>query len=185
MASSWRPPSRTASSHVKHQAAELREEASASAQWPSRTVVIQSGDPARYTCNVTAGYSGTPLPVKLGIKSTNRVLLLGAPELPELQPLPEGVTVQRRAGKLPYDVILLFCPDKAALHRRFTPTAALLSPAGALWTCWLKKASGIATDLSDNDVRTHGLASGLVDIKVAAIDANWSGLKFVHRLRDR
>jgi hypothetical protein len=142
-------------------------------------------EPDSYTCNVTAGYSGTSLPVKLGIKPGNRVLLLGAPELPELQPLPDAVTVHRRTGALPYDVILLFCPDQAALHRRFAPTAASLTTAGALWTCWLKKASGIATDLSDNEVRRHGLASGLVDIKVAAIDANWSGLKFVHRLRDR
>lgn len=141
--------------------------------------------PGSYTCNVTAGYSGKALPAKLGIKPGNRVLLLGAPELPELEPLPEGVTVQRRAGTVPYDVILLFCPDRAALHRRFAPTAALLTTAGALWTCWPKKASGIATDLSDGEVRTHGLARGLVDIKVAAIDANWSGLKFVHRLRDR
>jgi hypothetical protein len=138
-----------------------------------------------YTCSVTAGYSATPLPAKLGIKPASRLLLLGAPDLPDLDPLPAAVTVRRRPVGAGYDVAVLFCPDAASLHRRFRATAELLTPAGALWVCWLKKASGIATDLTEAEVRRHGLATGLVDVKVAAIDANWSGLKFVRRLADR
>jgi hypothetical protein len=131
-----------------------------------------------------AGYSGTPLPRKLGIVPGSRVLLVGAPPAFELGPLPD-VDVHRRAGRSPYDVVLLFAPDHATLVRRFAPARDRLTVAGGLWACWPKRASGVATDLDDNVVRAHGLASGLVDVKVAAIDATWSGMKFVVRLRDR
>jgi hypothetical protein len=134
---------------------------------------------------VTAGYSGTSLPAKLGIKAGSSLLLIGAPELPDLTPLPADVRIHRRPGTGPYDVVLVFCPDVATLHRRFGMTARHLSTAGALWACWPKKASGVSTDLAEAEVRRHGLASGLVDVKVAAIDATWSGLKFVRRLADR
>jgi len=132
----------------------------------------------------TADYSGTPLPRKLGIVEGTRVLLLGAPDGFDLGPLP-GVELHRRAGASPYDVVLLFAPDRAALVRRFAPARDRLTVAGGLWACWPKRASGVATDLNDNVVRAHGLATGLVDVKVAAIDATWSGIKFVVRLRDR
>jgi hypothetical protein len=131
-----------------------------------------------------AGYSGTALPRKLGIVEGTRVLLLGAPEGFDLGPLP-GIELHRRAGRSPYDVVLLFAPDRASLVRRFAPARDRISVAGALWACWPKRASGVATDLTDNVVRAHGLATGLVDVKVAAIDATWSGIKFVVRLRDR
>jgi hypothetical protein len=131
-----------------------------------------------------AGYSGTPLPRKLGIVDGTRVLLLGAPESFDLGPLP-GVELHRRAGRSPYDVVLLFTPDRATLVRRFAPARDRITVAGGLWACWPKRASGVATDLTDNVVRAHGLAAGLVDVKVAAIDATWSGMKFVVRLRDR
>jgi hypothetical protein len=131
-----------------------------------------------------AGYSGTPLPRKLGIVDGTRLLLLGAPDGFELGPLP-GVELHRRAGRSPYDVVLLFAPDRATLVRRFAPARDRLTVAGGLWACWPKRASGVATDLNDNVVRAHGLATGLVDVKVAAIDATWSGMKFVVRLRDR
>lgn len=131
-----------------------------------------------------AGYSGTPLPRKLGIVEGRRVLLLGAPDGFDLGPLP-GVELHRRAGRSPYDVVLLFAPDRATLVRRFTTARDRLTVAGALWVCWPKRASGVATDLTDNVVRAHGLSAGLVDVKVAAIDATWSGMKFVVRLRDR
>jgi hypothetical protein len=131
-----------------------------------------------------AGYSGTPLPRKLGIVEGTRVLLLGTPEDFDLGPLP-GVELHRRAGRSAYDVVLLFAPDRATLVRRFAPAGDRLTVAGALWACWPKRASGVATDLTDNVVRAHGLATGLVDVKVAAIDATWSGMKFVVRLRDR
>ncbi len=136
---------------------------------------------------VTAGYSGTPLPRKLGIAPGSRVLLSGAPggfEESTLGPLP-GVDVHRRAGPAGYDVVLAFAPDRRSLVRRFAPAAARLTPAGGLWVLWPKRSSGLALDLDENVVRTHGLAAGLVDNKVCAVDATWSALRFVVRLRDR
>ena len=139
------------------------------------------------TASVTApaGYSGTPLPRKLGIKPGSRVLLVGAPDGFGLGDLPEGVTVHSRPGRDPYDVVLAFCPDAAELHRRFAPLANRLTTAGALWIAWPKRSSGVRTDLNENVVRDVGLAAGLVDVKVAAVDQTWGGLKFVVRLRDR
>jgi hypothetical protein len=132
-----------------------------------------------------AGYSGTPLPSKLGVRAGSRVLLVDPPAGFDLRPLPPEATVHRRPGRSAYDVVLVFCADSAGLHRRFRPLAARLTPAGALWVGWPKRASGVPTDLDGNVVRDHGLDVGLVDVKVAAIDATWSGLKFVVRLRDR
>jgi hypothetical protein len=132
-----------------------------------------------------AGYSGTPLPRKLGIKAESRVLLAGAPDGFDLGELPAGAVLHRRADAGRYDVVLAFCPDLAALRRQFTPLAGRLTSAGALWIAWPKKASKVRTDLDENVVREHGLAEGLVDVKVAAVDAVWGGLKFVVRLRDR
>ena len=132
---------------------------------------------------MTTGYSGTPLPCKLGIRPGSRVLLVAAPSGFTLE-APDA-TVHARPGRDPYDVIVVFCPDGAALRSRFAHLAGRLTPAGALWVCWPKRASRVPTDLSENAVRDHGLAAGLVDVKVAAIDATWSGLKFVRRLADR
>jgi hypothetical protein len=141
----------------------------------------------------TAGYSGTPLPRKLGIAAGHRVLLVAAPGEFDLGPLPDGVTVvsmrtpgnASRRARPPFDVVLDFCADRAALLATFAPLLDRLAPASALWVAWPKKASGVRTDLDDNVVREHGLAVGLVDVKVAAVDAVWSGLKFVYRLSDR
>jgi hypothetical protein len=130
-----------------------------------------------------AGYSGTPLATKLGVKPGGRLLLDSVPQGWSLADSP--VQPHLRPGREPYDVVLLFCRDSAGLHRRFEPLAARLTTAGALWVCWPKKASGVPTDLTDSTVREYGLAAGLVDVKVAAIDATWSGLKFVRRLKDR
>ena len=135
--------------------------------------------------SVPAGYSGTPLPAKLGLRPGSRVLLDGAPPDLSLEPLPAGVTVHRRPGRQPYDVVLLFTPDAARLLDRWPALVPRLGTAGRLWVCWPKKASGVRTDLTENVVRDHGLAHGLVDVKVCAIDATWSGLAFVRRLRDR
>jgi hypothetical protein len=132
---------------------------------------------------VTAGYSGTPLPAKLGIKAGSRVLLDGAPD--GLVLVPEGVTPHRRPGGQPYDVVLLFTPDAARLHSRWPVLVPRVTTAGRLWVCWPKKSSGVPTDLTENVVRDFGLAEGLVDVKVCAIDATWSGLAFVRRLADR
>ncbi len=133
----------------------------------------------------TAGYSGTPLPRKLGVKPESRVLIVAAPPDFGLDPLPAGATLHTRAGASAYDVVLAFCPDVRRLRERFAKSAGRLTTAGALWIAWPKRASGVATDLDENVVRDHGLAEGLVDVKVAAIDETWSGLKFVRRVRDR
>ena len=132
-----------------------------------------------------AGYSGTPLPAKLGVKPGARVLLDGAPPEPLVEPLPDGVTLHRRPGREPYDVVLLFAPDAARLRDRWPALVPRVETAGRLWVCWPKKASGVPTDLSDNLVREFGLDQGLVDVKVCAVDATWSGQAFVRRLRDR
>jgi hypothetical protein len=134
----------------------------------------------------TAGYSGTPLVNKLGIKPGTALGLIGAPEGFDatLGELPDGVAVRRRLqGSL--DVIVAFFVESSALERRLPALRGALQPAGGLWLAWPKRASGVATDLSDNVVRELGLAAGLVDNKVCAIDAVWSGLRLVYRLRDR
>jgi hypothetical protein len=136
--------------------------------------------------SATAGYSGTPLPRKLGIKPGARLGLIGAPPDFEatLGELPPGVEVLRRARR-PLDVIVAFSVRRAVLARRLPALRAALDPAGGLWIAWPKGSSGVDTDLSDGVVRELGLDAGLVDNKVCAIDATWSGLRFVYRLRDR
>ena len=132
-----------------------------------------------------AGYSGTPLARKLGIIEGTAVLLDGAPEGFDLGDTAPGVTVHRRAGRGPYAVILCFCPDTARLVARWSVLHQRTTPAGALWIAWPKRSSGVPTDLDENAVREHALAHGRVDVKVAAIDDTWSGLKNVIRLADR
>ena len=127
-----------------------------------------------------SGYSGTPLPRKLGIKDGHRVLLLGAPEGFAL----DGVRAVRRAtGKA--DVIVAFFDRRARLARRMPALRELMDPAAGLWIAWPKRASGVATDLTEDVVRELAYASRLVDNKVCAIDATWSGLRLVIRLIDR
>ena len=128
-----------------------------------------------------AGYSGTPLPKKLGIKPDGRTLLVGAPK-DVAKTLGVGVL---EAGRENLDFVLLFVKTEADLRKDFTKLAAKLRPAGMLWVAWPKKASGVPTDLSFDVVQKLGLSSGLVDVKICAIDETWSGLKFVYRLKDR
>jgi hypothetical protein len=134
-----------------------------------------------------AGYSGTPLPKKLGIKAGHRVLLLSAPERFEevtLGALPDGVTVARSArGKA--DVIVSFHTERAELARRMPKLRAAMEPAAGLWIAWPKRASKVPTDLTEDVVRELALENALVDNKVAALDEGWSGLRLVIRLRDR
>ncbi len=134
----------------------------------------------------SAGYSGTPLVRKLGIKPGSRLGLLGAPSGFDttLGELPQGVSVRRRA-RGPLDVIVAFHSRRSELEQRLPALSACLDPAGRLWIAWPKRASGVATDVSENVVRELGLAAGLVDNKVCAIDELWSGLRLVVRLRDR
>jgi hypothetical protein len=134
----------------------------------------------------TAGYSGTPLVKKLGIKPGATLGLIGAPDDFDrtLGELPDDVAVRRRLqGRL--DVIVAFYVERSALERRLPALRDALEPSGGLWIAWPKRASGVTTDVSETVVRELGLAAGLVDNKVCAIDAVWSGLRLVYRLRDR
>jgi hypothetical protein len=129
---------------------------------------------------VTVGYSGKPLPAKLGVRDGSRVLVTNAPVDFTLD-CPHHV----RAGREPYDVILLFCPMTADLVRHWPAAYRRITMAGALWVAWPKRSSGVRTDLTEDGVRSYALTHGLVDVKVAAIDEIWSGLKLVRRLADR
>ena len=135
-----------------------------------------------------AGYSGTPLAKKLGIKAHSRVALVNAPPgfADTLADLPEGVSLANSVrGRESFDLILLFCRDSSHLDQWFAKLADRLSPAGGLWVAWPKKASGVRTDLTEDVVRAVGLDAGLVDNKVCAVDETWSALRFVFRLSDR
>ena len=132
------------------------------------------------------GYSGTPLPQKLGIKPESRVSLLDAPpevraELSRALAACENVSDERIA----LDFAMIFTKSKAELAKEFKRIGKQLAPAGMLWASWPKKSSGVVTDLDENKVREIGLAAGLVDVKVCAVTEVWSGLKFVRRMKDR
>ena len=134
-----------------------------------------------------AGYSGTPLVKKLGFKEGFRAGLVSPPIgfQRELAPLPSNVSINVGTLTKPLDLIVLFADSQKMLKAEFPRLARKLTQNGMLWIAWPKKASGIATDLSGNTVRDIGLAAGLVDVKVCAINDIWSGLKFVYRLEDR
>jgi hypothetical protein len=132
---------------------------------------------------VTAGYSGTPLPKKLGVKEGTRLLLLNSPAnfAQTLGDLPHRVSVKRRLGAQA-DVIVLFVTQFSKFQIEFGRAANCLPDAGGmLWVSWPKKAAKVETDLSENLIRDFGLAAGLVDTKVCAIDDVWSGLRFSRR----
>lgn len=124
--------------------------------------------------------TGAPLPRKLGVKPGHRVLLVNPP-----QNMPVDGDDHDDGEPPPYDVIVVFCPDEDAMRTAFPPARGRLARDGGLWLCWPKKSSGVATDLSGDVVRAYGLAEGLVDNKVCAVDEVWSGLRFVRRLADR
>lgn len=136
-----------------------------------------------------AGYSGTPLPKKLGIKPGHRIRLIGAPAGFEhtLGELPDSVDVISADDEdgAPLDLVLYFTDLADALRARLDTLAASLAPAGMLWVAWPKKASKVPTDVTEDVVRDIALPRGLVDVKVCAIDAVWSGLKLVYRLHLR
>jgi hypothetical protein len=136
-----------------------------------------------------AGYGGTPLPKKLGIKPGHRIRLVGAPEGfgDTLGALPEPVEIVPGddEGGPPLDLVLFFTDSAGVLASRFDALAASLAAAGMLWVAWPKRASKVPTDLTEDGVRRIALERGMVDVKVCAIDATWSGLKLVYRLADR
>lgn len=126
-----------------------------------------------------AGYSGTPLAAKLGIKSGNLVLLQNAPDSLEL-PLPDGVSTDEAPNRRP-DVVLAFFTRLSELEQNIDALASTIFPAGSLWIAWPKKASHVESDLSDNHVRACALQRGLVDNKVCAVNETWSALRVVWR----
>lgn len=132
-----------------------------------------------------AGYSGTSLVKKLGIKPGFSIAFVNAPTgyANELD-LPAGVSINSRSGKL-LDFAQLFVKNEKELKTNFSKYAKRLNASGMLWVSWPKKSSGVLSDLSENVVREIGLAAGLVDVKVCAVNEVWSGLKFVYRLKDR
>jgi len=135
-----------------------------------------------------AGYSGTPLPQKLGIKEGHRLAVLDAPAgyPAALGELPAGVRPERRLSKgRDYEVVLLFSRRREHLARALPAALARLAPAGGLWVAWPKKASGLETDLAFDSVQRLGLDLGVVDNKICALDETWSGLRFVVRREDR
>lgn len=129
-----------------------------------------------------AGYSGTPLPKKLAIRPGAVVALLGAPPAFKrtLGTLPDGVRLQKKLRGQP-DLALVFSKSRAELERRFSAAARALPEGGKLWLIWPKKASGVATDLTEPVVRAFGLSRGWVDYKICAVDETWSGLLFSRR----
>ena len=133
-----------------------------------------------------AGYSKRSLAEKLGIKDGLRIAIVSPPPgyRAMLGVLPLGVTVQERPGT-GMDLIHCFVKDKRDAASRIRALKGNMSSSGALWVSWPKGSSGVKTDLNENVIREIGLKSGLVDVKVCAVDETWSGLKFVYRLKDR
>lgn len=128
-----------------------------------------------------------PLVKRLGIQDNMTILVVNSPShyLRILGQLPKGVVVVTDNSNGPYDFVHFFTIVRAELERRFPLLKNKLSPQGALWISWPKASSGVHTDMNENQVREIGLANGMVDVKVVAVDVIWSGLKFVRRLRER
>lgn len=131
---------------------------------------------------------GRPLPTKLGIREGSRVALVRPPRRLRalLDPLPAGVVVREDPSEPgSWDVVLLLTRAVAALEERLEEAIGLLHVDGGLWVGWPKKTSSMASDLDRSEVMRRGLAAGLVDNKVCAVDDDWSALRFVYRLEDR
>jgi hypothetical protein len=133
-----------------------------------------------------AGYSGTPLARKLGLQPGREAIVVHPPRPYEemVAPVPAGVQVRHRLHP-GAEFIHFFTRSRADLTRRFPRLASALADQGALWISWPKKSSPLAGDIDENIVREIGLTTGLVDVKVCAVDEDWSGLKFVRRLAHR
>lgn len=132
------------------------------------------------------GYSATPLPAKLGIKVGSRVLVRNAPSgfTESLTPLPERTQLMEKT-RHPVDVIVLFTRQQSEIRAALPNAIGRLKRDGGLWIAWPKKGSGMTTDLSFDAVQHMGLKAGLVDNKICAIDATWSGLRFVYRKKEQ
>lgn len=134
----------------------------------------------------TAGYSGTPLPKKLGLKEGGTLVLLNAPAgiASEFAPLPAGATIITKQSSQA-DLLVLFCNDTAALKKSLSAVAKKLPAEGSLWVSWPKKSSKLFVDLTEDIIREVVLPTGLVDVKVCAVNADWSGLKLMVRKERR
>jgi hypothetical protein len=130
---------------------------------------------------VSAGYATTPLAKKLGLKPGHRVTLVGAPRDWSIDDLPPDVKVVRRRGDSTSDVVIDFAKDAASLKREIASLSKAITPDGTLWIAWPRRAGGHRSDITDTVVRRTALALGLVDVKVAALDDDWSALKMVWR----
>lgn len=135
----------------------------------------------------TAGYSGTPLVKKLGIKPGFAILIKNEPAAywDWIAPIPEDLTVVQRSRKRGVDFIHLFVKRRKDFENDFVKLKDQLTNTGMLWVSWPKKSSKVPSDLDETIIRNYGLAKGLVDVKVCAIDETWSGLKFMYRIKDR
>jgi hypothetical protein len=136
-----------------------------------------------------AGYAKTPLSKKLGIRAGDRVLLLGPPPAWAIPDLPEGAMpateTHSSPGSGPAEIVIAFCSSLAELRERVPLLAPRIFPAGALWVAWPRRAGGHDSDIRDQDIRDVALPLGLVDVKVAALDEDWSGLRLVWRVELR
>ncbi|MGI9545438.1 MAG: DUF3052 domain-containing protein [Cyclobacteriaceae bacterium] len=134
-----------------------------------------------------AGYSGTPLVKKLGIKPGMKILLVKIPDhyFDLLEELPNDIKIAPASGKSTADFIHLFVTEEKLLKKQFPQLKKRLEKQGTFWISWPKKTSNLPSDLDGNIVRTTGLDFGLVDVKVCAVDSDWSGLKFMFRVKDR
>src|SRR6478672_12792038 len=135
---------------------------------------------------MTSGYSGTPLAKKLSLKDGMRVWFDGMPESVREEIEAEGLQLQLLdAPTAPIDAAHIFATSRANLETKLKQLLPLLSPAGMIWVSWPKKASKVATDITEDVIRDVALPMGLVDVKVCAIDETWSGLKLVIRRQNR
>jgi hypothetical protein len=132
------------------------------------------------------GYSGTPLPKKLGLRPGFRVYLVNEPMEVHIELQAELAACDvTPAPNARLDFVMVFETSRTSLWSEFRKVLPWLAPAGMCWACWPKRSSGVATDLDEPGVRGIGLRTGLVDVKVCAVSETWSGLKFVRRLADR
>jgi hypothetical protein len=148
------------------------------------TTTPESFADSSYTRLVPAGSPATPLVAKLGIKGGNHVVVLGAPTNWVASRLPHEHVVRRRSSRKA-DVLIVFFSQLASLRRQIQDLSESIAPDGALWVVWPRRAGGHESDLTDNEIRALALPLGIVDVKVAALDDDWSGLKFMWRLEGR
>lgn len=136
--------------------------------------------------NTTAGYSGTPLAKKLGIKAGSRVVIINGPANYRslIDPAPDGVNISEEPLK-DVDLIHLFTNGRDELFGKLAECVRLIKQDGSIWVSWYKKAAKLPTEITEDTVREAAFPLGLVDIKVCAVDEKWSGLKLVIRKENR